>query len=110
MLQAAVLSPVQSSVQSEVVAADIDGDGWAASDANPDPDVWISGPFHSRNAGPSNRVWLKDDQVDALAWIGQMMNSVSYHVPEKKKLESWRDRLNTLGRHGNGTQHPAMAA
>lgn len=46
--------------------------GWAASDSNPDPDIWVSGPFHSKNAGPSNRVWLKDSLVDELIDKGKV--------------------------------------
>jgi predicted phage terminase large subunit-like protein len=52
----------------------------------------------------------KDDQVDALAWIGQMMNSVTYQAPESKEIASWRDRLNSLGRQGLVAHNPSMAA
>lgn len=52
----------------------------------------------------------KDDQVDALAWIGQMMNSVQYIPPPSNEISSWRDRLETYGDHGLVTINPAMAA
>lgn len=52
----------------------------------------------------------KDDQVDATAWIGQMMNSVAYRPPESKEIASWRDRLETIGGHGLVSRLPAMAA
>ncbi len=45
--------------------------GWAASDVNPDPDSWVDGPFHSKNSGPSNRVFLQDAQVDGLIEQGK---------------------------------------
>lgn len=52
----------------------------------------------------------KDDQVDATAWIGQMMNNVQYQKPEKQEHASWRDRLETLGDGALLSRHPAMAA
>ena len=52
----------------------------------------------------------KDDQVDALAWIGQMMNHVR-HVPrDTGTIASWRDRIDSLGDQGLVSRHPAMAA
>ncbi len=67
--------------------------GWAASDANPDPDIWIAGPFHSRNAGPSNRVWLKDAEVDELIDKGKMTPD----GPEREEIYTklW-SRINDL--------------
>lgn len=67
--------------------------GWAASDANPDPDNWIGGPFHSKNAGPSNRVWLKDAQVDELIDKGK----VTPDGPEREAIytQLW-NRINEL--------------
>lgn len=52
----------------------------------------------------------KDDQVDATAWIGQMMNTVHHSVPEKPEIASWRDRLASLDDEDVVSRHPAMAA
>ena len=52
----------------------------------------------------------KDDQVDALAWIGQMMNSVTYQAPETKEIASWRDRLNSMVNQGSVALNTSMAA
>jgi predicted phage terminase large subunit-like protein len=52
----------------------------------------------------------KDDQVDALAWIGQMMNNVQYIPPPTTEIASWRERLESYGDHGLVTTNPAMAA
>jgi len=52
----------------------------------------------------------KDDQVDAVAWIGQMMNSVRHTAPERPEIASWRDRLESIGNEALVSRHPAMAA
>lgn len=71
---------------------------------------------------PENAPWLsdfveellrfphgaKDDQVDALAWLGQMMNDVNYRAPRKPKTPSWKDKLNSIGRRYSANS--AMAA
>ena len=50
-------------------------------------------PFHSRNAGPSNRVWLKDAQVDELIDKGK----VTPDGPEREAIytQLW-NRINEL--------------
>ena len=50
---------------------------------------------------------VKDDQVDALAWLGQMMNDVQYRAPKAPKLKSWKDKLNSISYRFSGG---AMAA
>lgn len=50
---------------------------------------------------------VKDDQVDALAWLGQMMNDVQYRTPKAPKLKSWKDKLNSISASFSGG---AMAA
>jgi peptide/nickel transport system substrate-binding protein len=67
--------------------------GWAAADMNPDPDSWISGPFHSKNAGPSNRVWLNDAEVDSLIEKGK----ITPDGPEREEIYTklW-NRINDL--------------
>lgn len=52
----------------------------------------------------------KDDQVDALAWIGQMMNTVQYVPPPDNKFKSWKDRLSEIGAAQTGTSKSYMAA
>jgi len=38
-----------------------------------------------------------DDQVDAMAWLGQMVtNMVGYKTPAKKKKPSWKDKLTLI--------------
>lgn len=71
---------------------------------------------------PENAAWLPDfvhellrfpngahdDQVDALAWLGQMMDDVSFRAPKKPKVPSWKDKLNSIGK--RFTSNSAMAA
>jgi predicted phage terminase large subunit-like protein len=53
----------------------------------------------------------QDDGVDALAWIGQMMNMVHHTAPEKPKVASWKDRLESLASTAVSTRrNPAMGA
>lgn len=52
-----------------------------------------------------------DDGVDALAWLGQMLNMVQYIPQPKQKIKSWKDRLATLASESIPMgRHPAMAA
>jgi predicted phage terminase large subunit-like protein len=52
-----------------------------------------------------------DDGVDALAWLGQMLNMVKYTPPPKTKTQSWKDRLIGLAAQATPLgRHPAMAA
>lgn len=51
-----------------------------------------------------------DDGVDALAWIGQMMNMVQYTAPPKTKMKSWKDRLAQFSSGSLKVKNPAMAA
>lgn len=51
-----------------------------------------------------------DDGVDALAWIGQMMNQVQYTPPPKKAPASWKDRLAGFVSGALNVKNPAMAA
>lgn len=51
-----------------------------------------------------------DDGVDAIAWIGQMMNMVQYTPPTKPKNPSWKDRLNALATQAAHLRNPSMAA
>lgn len=52
-----------------------------------------------------------DDGVDALAWIGQMLNMVQYSPPPKQKIKSWKDRLAAFTASGSlNCRNPAMAA
>ena len=53
---------------------------------------------------------VNDDGVDALAWIGQMMNMVQYTPPTKPKLKSWKDRLNEVAATAIHLRNPSMAA
>lgn len=53
---------------------------------------------------------VKDDQVDALAWLGQMMNSVTFRQPGPSKTESWRDRLNSYADNRSAGRNPSMGA
>lgn len=53
---------------------------------------------------------VHDDAVDALAWIGQMMNMVQYTPPTKPKMKSWKDRLNALVDGSPHLRNPSMAA
>lgn len=54
---------------------------------------------------------VKDDQVDATAWLGQMMNKVAFAAPEKQKLPSWRERLEQyVGAQGTVPYNSSMAA
>jgi peptide/nickel transport system substrate-binding protein len=66
---------------------------WAAADMNPDPDSYVSGPFHSRYSGPSNRTWLNDPEVDELIDKGK----ITPDGPEREKIYTrfW-DRVNEL--------------
>ena len=67
--------------------------GWAASSPNPDPDAYIKGAMHSKFAGPSNRVWLKDDQVDELLDKG----TVTEDGPERAEIYTqFCNRVNEL--------------
>lgn len=53
----------------------------------------------------------RDDQVDALAWIGQMMNFVHYQAPPRATHKTWRERLDLYtGQQGLSARNPAMAA
>lgn len=51
-----------------------------------------------------------DDGVDALAWIGQMMNQVQYSPPPRSKPKSWKDRLTSFAQGSLRCRNPAMAA
>lgn len=51
-----------------------------------------------------------DDGVDAMAWIGQMLNMVQYTAPPKQKLKSWKDRLAKFAGGALNVRNPAMAA
>lgn len=53
---------------------------------------------------------VHDDGVDALAWIGQMMNMVQYTPPTKPTLPSWKDRLDALTTEATHFRNPSMAA
>lgn len=56
---------------------------------------WLEAFEHEMLMFPAGR---HDDQVDAIAWIGQLLSTI---VPPKKarvaKLSSWRDRLRKYG-------------
>ena len=67
---------------------------WGSLDINPDPDSYVAGAFHSKNAGPSNRTWLKDDKVDELLDLGR----VTPDGPEREKIYlDLCDRINEIG-------------
>ena len=67
--------------------------GWSASDINPDPDAYIKAAMHSKFAGPSNRVWLKDAEVDELLDKG----TVTPDGPERAEIyKRFCDRVNEL--------------
>lgn len=67
--------------------------GWAADNINPDPDAYIKAAMHSKFAGPSNRVWLKDDLVDELLDKG----TVTPDGPERAEIyRKFCDRVNEL--------------
>ena len=67
--------------------------GWASSNIHPDPDAFIKGAMHSRFAGPSNRVWLKDALVDELLDKG----SVTEDGPERAEIYTrFCERVNEL--------------
>lgn len=51
-----------------------------------------------------------DDGVDAMAWIGQMLNMVQYSPPPKSKPKSWKDRLTQFVNGALNVKNPAMAA
>jgi predicted phage terminase large subunit-like protein len=51
-----------------------------------------------------------DDGVDAMAWIGQMLNMVQYTPPPKSKPKSWKDRLTQFVNGALNVKNPAMAA
>lgn len=51
-----------------------------------------------------------DDGVDAMAWIGQMLNMVQYAPPPKQKPKSWKDRLAQFASGALNVKNPAMAA
>lgn len=53
----------------------------------------------------------QDDGVDALAWLGQMLNMVQYTPPPKEKTKSWKDRLDAIATQATQKfRNPAMAA
>lgn len=53
---------------------------------------------------------VNDDGVDAIAWIGQLINIVHYHPPTKPKIASWKDRLNDISSTALHVRDPSMAA
>lgn len=53
---------------------------------------------------------VNDDGVDAIAWIGQMMNMVQYTPPTKPKNPSWKDRLDSLIQSSPHLRNSSMAA
>lgn len=53
---------------------------------------------------------VHDDGVDAIAWIGQMMNMVQYTPPTKPQHKSWKDRLDALLSSSPTLRNPSMAA
>lgn len=67
--------------------------GWASSNTNPDPDAYIKGAMHSKFAGPSNRVWLKDAEVDELLDKG----TVTEDGPDRAAIyKRFYERVNEL--------------
>tara|TARA_Y100000310_G_scaffold345238_1_gene463004 strand:+ start:1460 stop:3190 length:1731 start_codon:yes stop_codon:yes gene_type:complete len=52
-----------------------------------------------------------DDQVDTMAWIGQMFPVMSKHKPRgKDKLTGWREKLAKMGKLKHKSHRSAMAA
>ncbi len=67
--------------------------GWAASNVNPDPGAFITAAMHSKFAGPSNRVWLDDPEVDRLLDAGM----VTEDGPEREAIYvQFQKRINEL--------------
>lgn len=52
----------------------------------------------------------QDDGVDALAWLGQMLNMIQHTPPEKTKVASWKDRLSSLASSATILRNPSMGA
>lgn len=54
---------------------------------------------------------VHDDQVDAIAWIGQMLSVFTPAVLEKEdKKPSWKDKLDVMSRSKLARSHSAMGA
>lgn len=67
--------------------------GWASSSGNPDPDAFIKPALHSRFAGPSNRTWLSDKEVDELLDKGTELED----GPEREAVyKRFCERVNEL--------------
>jgi len=61
----------------------------------PGSNGWIDSLIQELLAFPSG---VHDDQVDGLAWIGQMMQEFTITPEQVEKKPSWRDKLNELTR------------
>ena len=61
----------------------------------PEYEQWYEGLQDEMLRFPDGK---NDDQVDALAWIGKMMEMfVPIPPPREEKKKSWRDKLSALG-------------